>query len=37
VKEEHGGWPRGVDGKPAEGLPLEVLDGYWDEAKAQGK
>jgi uncharacterized protein YabN with tetrapyrrole methylase and pyrophosphatase domain len=37
VKEEHGGWPRGVDGKPAKGLPLEVLDRYWDEAKKDGK
>ncbi|HEV8244520.1 MAG TPA: nucleoside triphosphate pyrophosphohydrolase [Polyangiaceae bacterium] len=33
VKEKHGGWPRSQDGKPAPGLPLEVLDGYWDEAK----
>jgi MazG family protein len=36
VEEEHGGWP-----KPKEGnsdvtgeLPLEVLDRYWEEAKA---
>lgn len=33
VKERHGGWPRGGDGKPKAGLSLEVLDGYWDEAK----
>jgi tetrapyrrole methylase family protein/MazG family protein/ATP diphosphatase len=33
VKEQHGGWPRGEDGKPASGLPLEVMDAYWDEAK----
>ena len=33
VKERHGGWPRGDDGKPGPGLPLEELDGYWDEAK----
>jgi MazG family protein len=29
VKEKHGGWPE--PGKP--NLELEVLDGYWDEAK----
>jgi MazG family protein len=33
VKERHGGWPRGEDGKPKDGIPLEVLDGYWSEAK----
>jgi tetrapyrrole methylase family protein/MazG family protein/ATP diphosphatase len=33
VKEQHGGWPRGEDGKPARGLPLELMDGYWNEAK----
>jgi len=33
VKEEHGGWPRGADGRAAAGIPLEVLDGYWNEAK----
>jgi MazG family protein len=33
VKERHGGWPRDSDGKPGSGLPLELLDGYWDEAK----
>jgi MazG family protein len=37
VKEEHGGWPRGDDGKPSRGLPLEVMDGYWDEAKRGGR
>jgi MazG family protein len=37
VKEEHGGWPRAQDGKPTSGLSLEVLDGYWDEAKRSGK
>jgi MazG family protein len=36
VKERHGGWPRAADGKPTVGLPLEVLDGYWDEAKRSG-
>jgi MazG family protein len=36
VKEQHGGWPRGVDGKPTVGLSLEELDGYWDEAKRIG-
>lgn len=30
VKDEHGGWP--APGTP--NLPLEVLDRYWDEAKA---
>jgi len=33
VKEHHGGWPRDSDGKPGSGIPLEVMDGYWDEAK----
>ena len=32
VKEKHGGWA----GQEAN-LPLEVLDTYWEEAKAQGK
>ncbi|MDX2051610.1 MAG: nucleoside triphosphate pyrophosphohydrolase [Polyangiaceae bacterium] len=36
VKERHGGWPKGADGKPGRGLGLEELDGYWDEAKALG-
>ncbi|HVR21313.1 MAG TPA: nucleoside triphosphate pyrophosphohydrolase [Polyangiaceae bacterium] len=36
VKDRHGGWPRGEDGKPAAGLPLEELDGYWNEAKREG-
>jgi len=36
VKGRHGGWPRGEDGKPAPGLPLEELDGYWNEAKREG-
>src|SRR6185369_13836775 len=36
VKEQHGGWPRGVDGKPTAGLSLEELDRYWDEAKRKG-
>ncbi len=35
VKERHGGWPRGQDGKPRAGIPLEVLDGYWTEAKRE--
>jgi tetrapyrrole methylase family protein/MazG family protein/ATP diphosphatase len=30
VKEKHGGWA----GEP---MPLEVLDGYWEEAKANAK
>jgi tetrapyrrole methylase family protein/MazG family protein/ATP diphosphatase len=33
VKERHGGWPRGGDDKPGLGISLEVMDGYWDEAK----
>ncbi len=33
VKEEHGGWG-GPDGNQPN-LPLEVLDGYWEEAKAK--
>ncbi|MEP7051707.1 MAG: nucleoside triphosphate pyrophosphohydrolase [Pseudomonadota bacterium] len=37
VKEHHGGWPRAGDGKPTLGLPLELLDGYWAEAKKAGK
>lgn len=37
VKEEHGDWPRGEDGKPTKGLSLKELDGYWDEAKAEEK
>jgi MazG family protein len=35
VRERHGGWPRGEDGKPRAGIPLEVLDGYWNEAKRE--
>ncbi len=37
VKEQHGGWPRAGDGKPTTGLSLQLLDGYWDEAKRSGK
>ncbi|HEY6079384.1 MAG TPA: nucleoside triphosphate pyrophosphohydrolase [Polyangiaceae bacterium] len=33
VAEEHGGFPRDKDGKPTGGLPLDTLDGYWNEAK----
>jgi tetrapyrrole methylase family protein/MazG family protein/ATP diphosphatase len=33
VNEQHGGFPRDKDGKPTRGLPLETLDGYWNEAK----
>ena len=36
VKERHGGWPQGSDGKPTQGLPLAELDQYWDEAKRSG-
>jgi MazG family protein len=35
VKERHGGFARGADGKPLPGPPLEVLDSYWEEAKAK--
>lgn len=35
VKERHGGFSRGADGKPLPGPALEVLDRYWDEAKAE--
>jgi tetrapyrrole methylase family protein/MazG family protein/ATP diphosphatase len=35
VKERHGDWPRDAKGRPARGLSLEELDGYWDEAKEQ--
>lgn len=33
VKERHGGWPRGAEGKPSTGIALAELDAYWDEAK----
>jgi MazG family protein len=36
VNQQHGGWPRGADGKPTTGLSLEELDQYWDEAKKKG-
>jgi tetrapyrrole methylase family protein/MazG family protein/ATP diphosphatase len=36
VNEEHGGWQKGGDGAPTTGLPLAVLDGYWEEAKREG-
>lgn len=32
VREKHGDWPR-KDGKATVGIPLEELDGYWNEAK----
>ncbi|HTM45992.1 MAG TPA: nucleoside triphosphate pyrophosphohydrolase [Polyangiaceae bacterium] len=35
VVAKHGGWPQGETGKPTAGLPLEELDGYWNEAKAK--
>ncbi len=35
VRERHGDWPRDARGKPTQGLTLEELDGYWDEAKAR--
>ncbi|HEY3235427.1 MAG TPA: nucleoside triphosphate pyrophosphohydrolase [Polyangiaceae bacterium] len=33
VKEVHGGWPLGEDGKAAPGVPLSELDQYWEQAK----
>jgi len=35
VRERHGGWPSGADGKPGTGISLAELDGYWNEAKEQ--
>lgn len=35
VRGEHGDWPR-QNGKPTHGIPLEELEGYWQEAKKQG-
>jgi tetrapyrrole methylase family protein/MazG family protein/ATP diphosphatase len=35
VKARHGGWPRDEDGKPTVGVPLDEMDGYWNEAKAE--
>jgi tetrapyrrole methylase family protein/MazG family protein/ATP diphosphatase len=35
VKSEHGGW--GGPSGDGPNLPLEVLDGYWEEAKANAK
>jgi MazG family protein len=36
VKERHGGFPTDESGKPTRGLALEILDGYWNEAKERG-
>lgn len=36
VKERHGGWTVGPDGKPARSVDLQQLDRYWDEAKELG-
>ncbi len=33
VRERHGDWPRDDRGKPTQGLPLDELDAYWEEAK----
>jgi MazG family protein len=35
VRERHGSWPKGSDGKPGQGIGLGELDGYWNEAKEQ--
>jgi tetrapyrrole methylase family protein/MazG family protein/ATP diphosphatase len=37
VKRQHGDWPRGDDGKPSRGIPLDELDAYWEEAKESSK
>jgi len=37
VKARHGDWPRDEAGKPARGVSLEELDGYWDEAKRSAR
>lgn len=37
VKEQHGGWPRAADGKPAAGISLAELDALWDEAKERAE
>lgn len=37
VRESGGDWPLDNQGKPTQGIPLEELDRYWDEAKALGK
>ena len=34
VRQELGGWPRDAEGQPTQGISLEQLDGYWNEAKA---
>jgi len=34
VREVHGDWPRNDKGKPTQGLSLEELDAYWEEAKS---
>jgi MazG family protein len=33
VRERHGGWAPDSDNGKARRLPLDLLDGYWDEAK----
>lgn len=35
VRGNHGDWPR-RDGKPTAGVPLEELEGYWQDAKRNG-
>ncbi len=35
VRAAHGDWPR-EDGKPTKGVPLEELEGYWQDAKRSG-
>lgn len=33
VREHGGDWPQDAEGKPTRGIPLETLDGFWNEAK----
>lgn len=35
VRETQGGWPVDSEGKPCRGIALEILDGYWNEAKGK--
>jgi len=37
VKELHGGWGEAGGSQADKHLPLEVLDRYWEEAKAEAK
>ncbi|MFO7179536.1 MAG: nucleoside triphosphate pyrophosphohydrolase [Pseudomonadota bacterium] len=37
VREEYGDFPRTREGQPGAGIPLSVLDGYWEEAKREDR